>query len=212
LQKSAAIDSEIIFLKKKILSPENANPILLAKNSAPIKSGTSIADLIKRPELELKDFDSLREKNFSCAKKNLCEEKIFCEKKFSNEEKKFCEKNSREKNFLCEEKKFCEEDSCEKNFSCEEKNFFAQTIDEQVNIQIKYEGYIAIQLAQAESFRKMENNLIPLDIDYEKISGLRIEARQKLSALRPKNFGQASRVTGISPADLSVLMVYCKTL
>jgi len=83
---------------------------------------------------------------------------------------------------------------------------------EQVNIQIKYEGYISIQVAQAEAFRKMENKPLPADIDYESISGLRLEARQKLNALRPANFGQASRVTGVSPADLSILMVYLKSV
>ncbi|MCL1788142.1 MAG: tRNA uridine-5-carboxymethylaminomethyl(34) synthesis enzyme MnmG [Defluviitaleaceae bacterium] len=81
---------------------------------------------------------------------------------------------------------------------------------EQVNIQIKYEGYISIQMAQAEAFRKMESRPLPPDIDYESIAGLRLEARQKLNALRPENFGQASRVTGVSPADLSILMVYLK--
>ncbi|MCL2216981.1 MAG: tRNA uridine-5-carboxymethylaminomethyl(34) synthesis enzyme MnmG [Defluviitaleaceae bacterium] len=89
--------------------------------------------------------------------------------------------------------------------------YVQQAICEQVNIQIKYEGYIAMQLAQAENFRKTEQKLIPADIDYEKITGLRLEARQKLNALRPVNFGQASRVTGVSPADLSVLLVYIKS-
>jgi len=82
---------------------------------------------------------------------------------------------------------------------------------EQVNIQIKYEGYIAIQLAQAEVFRKMESRPLPMDLDYNSIKGLRLEARQKLNALRPVNFGQASRVTGVSPADLSILSVYLKS-
>jgi len=82
---------------------------------------------------------------------------------------------------------------------------------EQVNIQIKYEGYIAIQLAQAEVFRKMESRPLPMDLDYNSIQGLRLEARQKLNALRPVNFGQASRVTGVSPADLSILSVYLKS-
>ena len=81
---------------------------------------------------------------------------------------------------------------------------------EQVEIQIKYEGYIKIQMEQAEAFRKMEGKLLPPDIDYNEIHGLRLEARQKLSALRPASFGQASRVTGISPADLSVLMVHLR--
>ena len=83
-------------------------------------------------------------------------------------------------------------------------------INEQVNIQIKYAGYIAIQMSQAEAFRKMEARPLPADIDYDAIQGLRLEAQQKLTALRPESFGQASRVTGVSPADLSVLMVYLK--
>lgn len=81
---------------------------------------------------------------------------------------------------------------------------------EQVNIQIKYSGYISIQLAQAEAFRKMEGRPLPQDLDYSLIKGLRLEARQKLNALKPANFGQASRVTGVSPADLSILMIYLK--
>jgi len=89
-------------------------------------------------------------------------------------------------------------------------DFVWDTVLEQVNIQIKYDGYISIQKAQAEAFRKMESRVLPADIDYEKITGLRLEARQKLAALRPVNFGQASRMTGVSPADLSILMVYLK--
>jgi tRNA uridine 5-carboxymethylaminomethyl modification enzyme len=83
-------------------------------------------------------------------------------------------------------------------------------IREQVNIQIKYEGYIAMQIAQAEQFAKMEARPLPSDLDYGTITGLRIEARQKLAKHRPANFGQASRITGVSPADLSILMIYLK--
>jgi tRNA uridine 5-carboxymethylaminomethyl modification enzyme len=90
--------------------------------------------------------------------------------------------------------------------------FHLEAAREQAEIQIKYEGYIKIQMEQAEAFRKMEDKAIPAGIDYAKIGGLRLEARQKLAALRPASFGQASRITGISPADLSVLMVYVKTL
>jgi len=79
---------------------------------------------------------------------------------------------------------------------------------EEVNIMIKYDGYIKRQEAQAKAFKKMENMKIPQDIDYEKISGLRIEARQKLSKIRPENIGQASRISGVSPADITVLMLY----
>jgi len=83
-------------------------------------------------------------------------------------------------------------------------------VREQVNIQIKYEGYIALQLSQAEQFKKIEARPLPPDINYEAITGLRLEARQKLTRHRPANFGQASRITGVSPADLSILMVYLK--
>ena len=79
---------------------------------------------------------------------------------------------------------------------------------EQVNIQIKYEGYIKRQNAQVAQFKKMENKKIPSDIDYDKVGSLRIEAVQKLKAFRPENFGQASRIQGVSPADISVLLVY----
>jgi tRNA uridine 5-carboxymethylaminomethyl modification enzyme len=81
-------------------------------------------------------------------------------------------------------------------------------ISSQVNIQIKYEGYINRQLLHVEQFKKAENKILPEDLDYLSINGLRIEARQKLAAIRPINFGQASRITGVSPADLSVLAVY----
>jgi tRNA uridine 5-carboxymethylaminomethyl modification enzyme len=89
-------------------------------------------------------------------------------------------------------------------------SFFQETVNEQVNIQIKYEGYIAMQVTQAEQFAKMESRSLPADINYDEISNLRIEARQKLNKQRPQNFGQASRITGVSPADLSILMIYLK--
>ena len=81
-------------------------------------------------------------------------------------------------------------------------------IQEQVNIQIKYEGYIKQQLNQVEQFQKMEKKLLPEDLDYSTIKGLRIEAQQKLNAIRPVSLGHASRITGVSPADLSVLLIY----
>ncbi len=79
---------------------------------------------------------------------------------------------------------------------------------EQVNIRIKYEGYINRQLRQVEQFKKLENMKIPMDIDYDSIKSLRIEAVQKLKELRPVSIGQASRISGVSPADISVLLVY----
>ena len=79
---------------------------------------------------------------------------------------------------------------------------------EQVNINVKYEGYISRQMRQVEQFKKMEVKLIPETLDYEDISGLRIEARQKLSAVHPHSVGQASRISGVTPADISVLLIY----
>ena len=79
---------------------------------------------------------------------------------------------------------------------------------EEVNIEIKYEGYIKLQLEQIEQFKKLENKLLPEDINYEDVKGIRIEARQKLEKFRPTSIGQASRISGISPADISVLLIY----
>ena len=79
---------------------------------------------------------------------------------------------------------------------------------EEVSITIKYEGYIQRQLRQVEEFSRMENRRLPPDIDYEHVPGLRIEARQKLASIHPENFGQASRISGVSPADMAALMIY----
>ncbi len=79
---------------------------------------------------------------------------------------------------------------------------------EEVEIQIKYEGYIKMQEAQVEKFKKMEKKLLPQEIDYEKISGISLEGRQKLNKFKPYSIGQASRISGVSPADISVLLIY----
>ena len=83
-------------------------------------------------------------------------------------------------------------------------------VEEQVNINIKYDGYIKRQMRQVEQFKKLENKKIPEDINYDEIQSLRIEAKQKLNAIRPASIGQASRISGVSPADVSVLLVYLK--
>ena len=84
-------------------------------------------------------------------------------------------------------------------------------VREQININIKYDGYIRRQLKQVEGFKKLENKKLPKDIDYDAISGLRIEAKQKLNEYRPISIGQASRIAGVSPADISVLLVYMES-
>ena len=81
-------------------------------------------------------------------------------------------------------------------------------IFEQVEIAIKYEGYIKKQLAQVEQMRKLEVKTLPADVDYKTLSGLRLEAQEKLNRIRPANIGQASRISGVSPADISVLLIW----
>ena len=90
----------------------------------------------------------------------------------------------------------------------EERPDLPEEVREQVNINIKYEGYITRQIKQVEHFKKIESKKIPAEIDYDDVPSLRIEARQKLNKLRPLNIGQASRISGVSPADISVLLVY----
>ena len=85
-------------------------------------------------------------------------------------------------------------------------------VAEQAEISIKYEGYIARQLMQVNQFKRLENKKIPDDTDYNSIDGLRLEARQKLEKIRPASLGQASRISGVSPADIAVLLVYLKSL
>ena len=79
---------------------------------------------------------------------------------------------------------------------------------EEVEIQIKYEGYIKLQEEQVKKFKKLEEKILPEDIDYEKMNGISLEARQKLNKFKPRSIGQASRISGVSPADVSVLLVY----
>ncbi len=89
-----------------------------------------------------------------------------------------------------------------------ERPLLPDNVIDQVEIEVKYEGYIERQLRQVEQFKKMEKKLIPSDIDYDDIESLRLEARQKLKTFKPVSVGQASRISGVSPADVSVLLVY----
>ena len=83
---------------------------------------------------------------------------------------------------------------------------------EEVEIQVKYQGYIKLQMAQVEKFKKLERKLLPQEIDYNQIKGICLEARQKLNKHKPRSVGQASRISGVSPADISVLLIYLETL
>ncbi len=85
---------------------------------------------------------------------------------------------------------------------------YPKVLVEQINIQVKYKGYIDRQLKQVEQFKKMEDKLIPENMDYNELENLRLEAREKLNKIQPRSIGQASRISGVSPADISVLMIY----
>ena len=94
----------------------------------------------------------------------------------------------------------------------EERPELPDEVAEQVNINIKYDGYIKRQIKQVENFKKLEVKKIPENFDYDDVNSLRIEARQKLKQYQPVNIGQASRISGVSPADISVLLVYMEQM
>ena len=151
LEKEAAIAREIERTEHATIggTPE-VQKLLEEKGSTLLKSGTTIAELIRRPELNYEDLAPIDK----------------------------------------------------------ERPFLPWDVKEQVEINLKYEGYIKRQMKQVEQFKKLEAKKIPEDLDYEKIGSLRIEARQKLEEYRPVSIGQASRISGVSPADISVLLVY----
>ena len=154
-EKERLIEEEIQRVKnKKIGANEKVQSLLQSFDSIPLNTGVSLADLVRRPEL---NYDCLAPINPD--RPELCDE-----------------------------------------------------VKEQVNINIKYEGYIIRQKKQVEHFKKLEKKRIPSDIDYDDVNSLRIEARQKLKELRPLNIGQASRISGVSPADISVLLVYLEQM
>jgi len=156
MEKYDAVNRELNRLKETIISPDQRTLNYLKEiSSAPLKSGISLYDLLKRPEVTYRDIIYLT------------------------------------------------------GGACQEE---AVEVGEQAEIQVKYEGYISKQLKQAEQFKKLEKKLIPGGIDYDGIKGLRIEARQKLKDIKPMSIGQASRISGVSPADISVLMVYLEKL
>ena len=153
LKKQEQINAEIIRAKETTIGgTEQVQELLISLGSTPLKSGSTLAELITRPELT---YDML-----------------------APIDKKRPELPS--------------------------------DVTEQVEIELKYEGYIRRQMSQVAQFKKMEHKRIPADIDYDAIPSIRIEARQKLKQVRPENVGQASRISGVSPADISVLLVYLR--
>ena len=94
----------------------------------------------------------------------------------------------------------------------ENREELPKEVTQEVEIEVKYKGYIKLQQAQVEKFKKLEKKLLPQDIDYSTIKGLRLEARQKLNKIKPNSVGQASRISGVSPADISVLLIYLEQI
>ena len=94
----------------------------------------------------------------------------------------------------------------------ENREKLSEEVTKEVEIEVKYKGYIKLQQQQVEKFKKLEKKLLPEEINYEHIKGLRIEARQKLNKIKPNSVGQASRISGVSPADISVLLIYLEQL
>ena len=150
-QKYAAVDAELRRLETTFLPPTlELEALLTAHGTSPAKSGVSLANLLRRPQLHYEDLAP-----FDPARPAL-----------------------------------------------------PRAVAEQVEISLQYEGYIRHQLRQIEEFTRMESRPLPPDLDYTSIDGLRLEARQKLARIRPESFGQASRISGVSPADLTALMIY----
>ncbi len=151
LEKYAAVDAEIERLNRLSVGPtEEVQQFLAAHQSAPLKSGAKLADLLRRPELHYDDLAVL--------------------------------------------------DANRPVLSAE--------IRERVEISIAYAGYIERQRKDVEQFRKLEHFALPENINYDEVPSLRLEARQKLNSIRPMSFGQASRISGVSPADMTALMIY----
>ena len=151
LARYEAVAAERKRLENTHIPPsETLNAVLRAKGTAEVTSGVSLADLLRRPQVEYADLAPVDP----------------------------------------------------------ERPALPRMVWEEVSITVKYEGYIARQLRQVEEFRRMEDRRLPEDMDYDAVPGLRTEARQKLSAMRPDNFGQASRISGVSPADMAALMIW----
>ena len=153
-EKYQAVERELVRLERTLLGPSaELNAMLASRDSAPVSSGASLADLLRRPQLSYEDLAPFDR----------------------------------------------------------ERPDLPSAVRQQVEIRLKYEGYIRRQLRQVEEARRMEERELPADLDYTAIPGLRLEAREKLQKIRPASFGQAGRISGVSPADLSVLMIYMET-
>lgn len=150
LEKKEVVEKETARLKRKVVQPEDVNPILESKGSTPVKTALPLIEVMRRPEITYDDVASI--------------------------------------------------DDARPVLSRHQKTM--------MEVAIKYEGYIQKQQQQIEKFKRLENRKLREDFDYSRIDGLRIEARQKLNQFKPLSVGQASRISGVSPADINVLLIY----
>ena len=152
-EKYRQVAEEMARLEKMHIAPGDAlNEMLVARGTAAAKTGVSLADLLRRPQISYADLEPFDP----------------------------------------------------------ERPELPRAVTEQAEIRLKYAGYIDRQMRQVEEFQRLEERPLPDGLDFESIACLRLEARQKLQAIRPKNLGQASRISGVSPADVAALMVYLK--
>ena len=176
IDKENIITSEVERLEHtNIGANQEVQEVLVKYGSTPLNNGTTLAELIRRPELSyeaLAKIDKNRDLRQKCVDKST--------------------------NYV---------DKSEKNV-----DKLVQEVIEQIDINIKYDGYIKRQLKQVEQFKKLETKRIPENINYDEIKSLRIEAVQKLKQYCPISIGQASRISGVSPADISVLLVYLESM
>jgi tRNA uridine 5-carboxymethylaminomethyl modification enzyme len=150
IEKQNAIEAEVERLWSINISPVDVNPLLEKYGSTPLKTGTKLAELIRRPELSYDILESVDKTRAPLARE----------------------------------------------------------VAEEAEILIKYEGYIQKQLSAAEQMKKLDGKKIPDDINYDDVYGLRDEAREKLKEVRPETLSQASRISGVSPADITVMMIH----
>lgn len=150
-KKQEQIETELRRIKETTLSPtQELNDILVSRETSPVVSGVSLADLLRRPQISYKDLESVDVN----------------------------------------------------------RPDYPVAVFEQAEIEVKYAGYIKKQLDRVEQVQRMQEKELPADIDYKDILGLRLEAQEKLNKIRPRNIAQASRISGVSPADISVLVIW----
>ena len=193
LEKYKMAERETLRLENTFLPPSDELAKLLNVHNMPeTKTGVSLASLLRRPGITYDDIEILE---YEHAEKQRLKQS---ERSNSSAERKLGYKELDNSSY---------DQSTFRGFS-EHPSDLPAAVREQAEISIKYEGYIKRQQRQLDDFKRVENRLIPEDIDYNAIQGLRIEARQKLTAIKPLSLGQATRISGVSPADAAVLMVY----